>query len=118
HRDRESYSSRFWVMVSCKGSLDKKLSDFQIIGVDEFNKSSPKKPLTGDLVPYITKQEYEHYANEILEKYYYPYYPEAKHSPEKINTDELANRMGLTVINTSISKNKSIFGQIFFADSE
>ena len=67
---------------------------FQIIGVDEFNKFSspkkPKKPLTGDLVPYITKQEYEHYANEILEKYYYPFYPEAKHSPERINTDELA----------------------------
>src|SRR5690606_3502562 len=61
---------------------------------------------------------YEHYANEILEKYYYPYYPEAKHKPERINTDELAKRMGLSVINTSISKSKSIFGQIFFADSE
>lgn len=118
HRDKESYSSRFWVMVSCKGSLDKKLVDFYIIGVDEFNKTSPKKPLSGDLVPYITKQEYEHYANEILEKYYYPFYPEAKHSPERINTDELAKRMGLSVINTSISKSKSIFGQIFFADSE
>ncbi len=118
HHDRDSYSSRLWVMVSCSGSLDKKLSDFYILGVDEFNKTSPKKPLSGDLVPYIAKQQYEHYANEILEKYYYPYYPEAKNNPQRINADELAKRMGLSVINTSISKSKSIFGQIFFADAE
>lgn len=118
HHDRDSYCSRTWVMVSCSGSLDKKLSDFYIIGVDEYNKSSPKKPLSGDLVPFIPRSKYDEYANEILEKFYFPYNPEAKKDPAPINMDELANRMGLSVINTSISENRSIFGQIFFADTE
>ena len=118
HRDRDSYSSRLWVMVSCTGSLEKKLNDFFIYGVDEFNKTSPKKPLSGDLVPFIPRSQYDEYANEILEKYYLPYHPEAKKDPISIDVDELARRMGLSVINTSISENKTIFGQIFFADTE
>ncbi len=118
HHDRDSYSSRFWVMVYCSGSLDKKLNDFYIIGVDEFNKSTPKKPLTGDLVPYIPKSKYDEYANEMLEKYYFKFHPEAKTNPVPINVDELAKSMGLSVVNTSISRDRSIFGQIFFADTE
>ena len=118
HRDRDSYSSRLWVMVSCTGSLDKKLSDFYILGVDEFNKTSPKKPLSGDLVPFIPKSKYDEYANEILEKYYFTYHLEARTNPVPINVDELAKRMRLSIINTSISEDRSIFGQIFFADTE
>jgi len=118
HHDRDSYSSRLWVMVSCSGSLDKKLTDFYIIGVDEFNKTSPKKPLSGDLVPFIPRSKYDDYANEILEMFYFPHHPEAKKDPIPIDVDELAKRMGLSVINTSISENRGIFGQIFFADTE
>lgn len=118
YRDRDSYSSRFWVMVSCTGSLEKMLKDFYIIGVDKYSKTLPKKPLSGDLVPYISKNKYDDYANEILEKLYFPHHPEAKKNPVSINVDELARRMGLSVINTSISENRSIFGQIFFADTE
>ncbi len=105
-------------MVYCSGSLDKKLNDFYIIGVDEFNKTKPKKPLSGDFVPYMKKIQYDDYANEILEKYYFKYNPEARTNPMAIDVDELATRMGLTVQGTSISEDRSIFGQIFFADTE
>lgn len=118
HRDRDSYSSRLWLTVSCVGSLDKKLNDFYILGVDEYNKTLPKKPLSGDLIPLIPRSKYDEYASELLERYYYTYHPEAKIDPIAIDVDELAKRMGLSVINTSISEDRSIFGQIFFADTE
>ena len=116
--DRDNYSARVWVMVTCCGSLDKKLNDFYILGVDEFVKTKPKRPLSGDFVPYIKKSEYDDYANVILENYYFKYHPDAKTKPVAIDVDELAARMGLTVQNTSISEDRSLFGQIYFADTE
>lgn len=118
YQDRDSYSARLWVMVSCSGSLGKKLKDFYIIGVDEYIKTKPIKPLSGDFYPYIKRIDYDEYANAILEKYYFKYHPESKTNPVPINVDELAAKMGLTIQNTSISKDRSIFGQIFFADVE
>jgi len=115
--DRESYTSRTWVMVSCTGTLDKKLNDFQVNNVDDYSKLKVKKPLGGDFVPYIKKIEYDEYATEILEKYYFNYYPDAKKSAQPINVTLLAKNMGLSVITTSISHDKMIFGQIFFADT-
>jgi len=118
HHDRDIYTARFWIMMYCTGSLSRKLNDFRILGIEEFNKSKPTKPLSGDFVPYIPKSRYDEYANEILEKYYYGYHPEAKTDSIPINVDELAKNMGLKVINTPISEDRSIFGQIFFDDVE
>jgi len=117
NRDREQYSARIWVNVNCTGSLIKKLDDFNIVNVDEYDKTKPKKPLDGDLVPVMSASTYETYANEILEKYYYPSHPEAKTNPIAINVVELAERMNLMIRYHSISENQSIFGQIFFADT-
>lgn len=118
HNDRDSYTSRLWVNVYCTGSLDKKLNDFRIIGVEEFYKSRPTKPLSGDFVPLMKKSEYDDYANEILEKYYFKFHPEAKINHVAIDIEELAKNMGLNIITTSISKDRNIFGQIFFSDVE
>ncbi len=118
HHDRDQYSSNLWVMIYCTGTMDKKLNDFRIIGVEEFNKSKPKKPLSGDFVPYIKKSDYENYAYEILDRFYFKYHPEASTIPMAIDTDELASRMGLKVINSSITEDRSVFGQIYFSDTE
>jgi len=118
HHDRDQFASNLWVMVYCTGTMDKKLNDFRIIGVDEFNKTKPKKPLSGDFVPIIRKEDYDEYAHEILDKFYFIFHPEARVVPMAINTDELARNMGLNVINASITKDRSIFGQIFFSDTE
>jgi len=117
HYDRDSYTSVVWVNVYCTGSLEKKLNDFRIIGVEDYYKTRPKKPLSGDLVPLIKKGEYDEYANEILEKYYYSHYPESRIQPIAIDVDILAKNMGLNIITRSISKDKTIFGQIFFSDA-
>jgi len=95
HHDHDSYTARFWIMVSCSGSLDKRLNDFYIFGVDEFNIAKPKKPLDGDFKPYIQKKDYNEYANEILERYYFTNHPEAKITPTSINMDELPEELTL-----------------------
>ncbi len=118
HHDRDIYSARTWVTVVCEGSLGKKLWDFKIVDVLEFNKTKPSKHLSGDFVPFMSKNQYDEYANEILEAFYYKDYPEAKTNPLPINTELLASKMGLTIVNTCITKDRSIFGQIFFADAE
>ncbi|MGI6771274.1 MAG: ImmA/IrrE family metallo-endopeptidase [Acholeplasmataceae bacterium] len=117
YNDIESYTSRLWIKLNCLGTLNKKLNDFYIYDIDEYSKSSPKKPLSGNMVPYISKLDYNKYANEILEKYYYPHYPDAKTKPQPINVDKLAEKMGLKVIDRSITKDKTVFGQIFFSDT-
>jgi transcriptional regulator with XRE-family HTH domain len=118
HHDRDIYSARIWLTVVCEGSLAKKLWDFKIVDVLEFNKTKPSKPLSGDFVPFMSRNQYDEYANEILEAFYYKDYPEAKTNPLPINTELLASKMGLTIVNTCITKDRSIFGQIFFADAE
>lgn len=111
HHDHDSYSSRFWVLVSCKGDLAKSLSGFRIIGIWEFNtRSKPKKPLSGDMVPIMRSEDYESYANEILKKYY----PEALEKGANVDVYELAKRMGFIIKETNISKDRIIFGQFFF----
>lgn len=74
--------------------------------------------MSGDFVPIIRKEDYDEYAHEILDKFYFIFHPEARVVPMAINTDELARNMGLNVINASITKDRSIFGQIFFSDTE
>lgn len=114
HRDiDEFYANNIWITIYCTGNIENKLKDFEIIGIEEFNKSKPKKPLSGDLVPIISGKEYRKYANEILERYY----PEVLKSPTKVDVDELANRMDLKVINRSITEDGSLFGQIYFKET-
>ena len=64
--------------------------------VDELDKMKKEN------VPYIKKSEYDQYANEILEKYYFNHHPEARVKPIPVNVDELAINMGLSVCDTSI----------------
>ena len=110
YHDYETLGTSMWIMISCKGNLSSELKDLKVIGVDEFVKGGSRKPLSGDLVPIIRREEYDKYAEEILLKYY----PEALETNNPIDVKELAKRMGLRLINTRITKDKSIFGQLFF----
>jgi Zn-dependent peptidase ImmA (M78 family)/DNA-binding phage protein len=112
HNDHDYDSCRLWLMLRCDGKLSNCFS-FINVNVDEFNKQRQQKPMTGDLVPIIRKDEYEKYAREILEKYY----PEALSGVCKIDAEKLAHKMGLNIIYETISDNGSIFGQVFFEDS-
>jgi len=109
----DNYMASFYVLVCCSGSIETDLCDFKILNVEEYSQSKKKKPMSGDLVPIISKTEYDKYAKELLEKYY----PESLEKPMRVDTSALANRMGLTIYNASISKDMDIYGQIYFDDS-
>lgn len=114
-RTRESGgTSRLWFTISCRAKITTKLESFYVIAVDEYNPTKPKKPLNGNLIPVIHHNEYDKYAEEILNKYY----PEAFENDAIVNPYELAKRMGFNVIKRRISKNNSVFGQIYFENSK
>src|SRR5690625_5705455 len=64
-------------------------------------------------VPIIYKEDLDNVATNFLKEHY----PEALITPIKIDPELLASQMGLTVHMTRISKDNSIFGQIYFKDT-
>lgn len=103
-----------WVSVKCKASLERELRDFKIQDISIYEGKVPNShPLDGDLVPYITKDKFESYAEELLQKFY----PEAFNTPIQIDVNKLASKMGLTVTKHKITKDGSIFGQLYFKDA-
>lgn len=111
HRDREASGTRLWLTLSCKAKVEDGIKGFFITNVDLFNKDTKQtKPLDEYMVPCISRSEYEKYANEILNKYY----PEAAKGDGPIDPRIIARRMGFTIIERSIRKDRSIFGQIYF----
>ncbi len=115
HSDGQEDYCEKWFMYSCTGDLSKSLKDFQINWLTEYNnKNNYEAPLTDKLIPYIENDKYEKYATRILKKIY----PEALKQPIKIDSEELARRIGLNVLLRTISADGAVFGQIFFKTSE
>ena len=114
-RDWETDSTSQWFLISCSGDLSIGLSDFKINSIQSYDiKKHTEKTLSDALVPYTRSDEFDDVAEEFLSKFY----PEALKTPMKLNTDLLSQRMGLTIIEQQITKDFSIFGQLFFADTE
>lgn len=84
-------SIRLLVLVKCGGDLSIKLKDFRIYGVEDYVMSKPEKPMSGDMVPIIFRNEYEKYGEEILKKYY----PEGLVSDKPIDK-KTCNKYGVT----------------------
>lgn len=114
HND-ESESTHQWFMMHCEGNLDTALKDLAITGIDIYsNRKRAHRPMSDSLVPIISKNELEQEADGFLKKYY----PEARETPMWVDPAELARRMHLTILNHAISEDGSIFGQIYFQDSD
>lgn len=104
-----------WLLLNCKGNLEYCLDDFKIIGIEIYTQRSKiDKPLSDSLVPYIWAEQLDSVAYEFLNKNY----PEALKEPIALEPMELASKMGLTVEVRNIRKDMSIFGQIYFHDSQ
>ncbi|RJQ40419.1 MAG: ImmA/IrrE family metallo-endopeptidase [Nitrospiraceae bacterium] len=69
--------------------------------------------MTGNLVPYIAKEQFDNVATEFLKKYC----PEALRSPMEIPIETIArDKMNLSVEHVNITEDLSIYGQIFFTE--
>jgi len=82
--------------------------------------NAPENSLSDALVPYIPKDKLEEVATAFLEDNY----PEALQiqrsgqPPVYVDPAILANRLGLTISTHRIKEDASVFGQIFFVDSD
>jgi DNA-binding Xre family transcriptional regulator len=107
--------SGFWLSVSCAAIVrEDGFKDFRITNVDEYSRAIFKRPVSGDLVPFIKKCDYGKAAEDILHRFY----PESLMTPMPIDPLILARKMGLNVINRSISEDGSVFGEFFFSASK
>ena len=115
-RNRDTDGIEQWFRISCSAELEDGLEDFAVLNVYIYNKyrSSKENNLSEYLVPIIYKEQLDDVAERFLEKYY----PEALIEPMAVPTREVAKRMGLEIQETQITKNCTVFGQIYFSDCE
>lgn len=114
YRNDVTESIRQWFCVECIGRLGAYLKDSEYTKVSVYDgKLHDNTAMSQRLVPIMNKEDCENYASMFIQKYY----PEASDSREWLDPNELAKRMGLTVTEKVITKEHSVFGQIFFEDS-
>lgn len=115
HHDYESVAvNDIWVSIPGRATLSSDLKDMTFGRCEEYNKSKPKKPLEGHLIPVIYKIEYENYAQEIFDKFYSE---EIKSDEYAVDIELIAKRMGANLKFHEISKDKMTFGQVFFEET-
>lgn len=110
-----------WIRISCEGDLSCGLDDWSVVRVMPYNPSNRQpNSLSDALVPIITYNQLETVANQFLRDYY----PEALkitphgQEPEWVNPAILADRMGLTIRSQRIKQDASVFGQLYFVDTD
>lgn len=107
-----------WILVPCSFSFENQFNKIAIKDAITYDNSyKPTKLLLDDnnLIPKIYGvNQYEKVAEEILKIYY----PEAFTSTSKIDTDLLAKRMGLNIIERKIDGDGLTFGQIYYYDKD
>lgn len=115
HGERISDSAEQWYRISCACDISDGIKNLRISGIKVYykGKSLPNAGRLSDyLVPIIRKDDLDATAGLFLQQYY----PEALEQPMQVNATELARRMGLTIRAERITKNASVFGQVFFDD--
>lgn len=111
----ESEICRQWFMLKCFGDLACNLDDLKISSVNIYtSKNKQAKPMSDSLVPLIQSEELEAVATDFLCRHY----PEALKTPMAVEPQQLTMNMGLNVIVKNITKDFSVFGQIYFHDCE
>lgn len=111
----ESETCRPWFMLRCFGDLDCNLDDFKISSISLYtSKNKQARPMSDSLIPIINKEQLENVATDFIRSHY----PEALKTPTAIEPQKLAENMGLAVTMREITKDFSVFGQLYFHDCE
>ncbi len=110
-----------WIRISCEGDLSKALDDWRITNVEPFDKkNAPFNSLSDALVPYIKHDDLEKAATLFLKEFY----PEALEitkrgtPPVWVDPKVLAERLGLKIMSQRIREDASVFGQLYFVDTD
>lgn len=110
-----------WVRISCEGDLSDGLDSWTVNHIEPYNKKNPpENSLSDALVPYIPYNRLETEAKAFLSEYY----PEAlkivphDQPPVAVEPMVLAERLHLNVCTQRIREDASIFGQIYYTDTD
>lgn len=112
---KKGYFLEKWVKVHCQVTLGIELSGFRVISIGdcEQQEESDNDRLSGELVPVISRDQFEHEAEKFLERYY----PDALEKPRRVPIEEIAREMGLKIIeDIPLSDELTYFGTIVFDD--
>ncbi|SOY29577.1 hypothetical protein AMURIS_02298 [Acetatifactor muris] len=112
--DKTSFQER-WLRIHCQVLLGIDLSEFQIVWVMECGQmeEAENEKNSGDLVPVISRSSFEDEATGFLEKYY----PKALKEAVPVPIRQIAENMGLTIIEKELfSDGSDAFGILFLED--
>lgn len=104
-----------WFSVHCEVLIGIELTDFTVVSVGkcEVQGESENDRFSGDLVPVISRDNFDKEATAFLEKYY----PAALVQPVPVPIREIAKEMQLSIVeDTRLSDELSAFGIIVFDD--
>lgn len=109
-KDYEEDSDELWLSVGFTGRLSNGLSNVNIVSVDEYSKEKFVKEewLSHLLVPYISADQLDDYAEAFLRKYCY----RAIESPMPLPIDEILGVMRLKKFYAPLPDN--VFGRTYF----
>lgn len=103
-----------WFMLTGEGVLLFGRDSFEIYDIEVYEEKQYRlKPLNDLLVPELSKNDIENYANSVIEKYY----PELLQTHQKADLGYPASKLGLGIYDSfKLSKDSSVIGQCFFKD--
>ncbi|MBN2795119.1 MAG: ImmA/IrrE family metallo-endopeptidase [Clostridia bacterium] len=116
HSYSESDGISQWFTVECSGDFNDGLKNFQTHDVEIYYRHKQKKE--GKLSEYLVPITYKEMLDDVAEDFLTRHYSEALDEPTPIDVEELAERMGLSIEYIHLSKSCTVFGQIYFSDSE
>lgn len=110
---RKGYFNEHWLKIHCQVTLGIDMSGFRIISVGncEPQEESDNDRLSGELVPIISRDQFEDEAEKFLTRYC----PEALDKPMRVPSETIASDMKLQVIeDVPLSDDLTYFGTIIF----
>lgn len=110
-----------WIRIYCEGNLSCGLDDWEILRVEPYSKKSAStNSLSDALVPFIPYEQLDKIAAEFLKEHYpaalrvTPY----GQPPVSVEPLALADSLGLMVKQQHIREDASVFGQIYFVETD
>ena len=115
HHYDDSEDARQWFLLKCTGDLDKALDDFAIHSVEIYDRRTKRdKPMYDSLVPVMYAHDYETRAREFFEANY----PKALLNNTSVDPMAITDAMKLNVQIRPICEDCSVFGQVYFRDTD
>lgn len=112
--DRMSFLEK-WLRIHCQVLLGIELAGFQIVAITECGQmeETGDEKFTKELIPVISKSSFENEATRFLERYY----PKALKEAVPVPIRQIAENMGLTIIEKELfSDGLDTFGILFLED--